>query len=335
MAVNRISVAIWVTNNCNMNCRYCYEKKKVKKENLSDDKINTILMFIRNIGIEKDVNSFCITFHGGEPLIQYLWIKKFISSIKKNEYFDNKEVRYELTTNGLLLNDEIIDYLNEHFDDVSVSIDGTKETHDSMRIYKNGRGTYDDVITNVKKFLDKNDGINARMTVNSRSIFNFEKNIEAVVSVGFKHIIPVIDIWDNDWNFENIKHIKYANSFINEYQEKYSYIDIAPIIPSSNKKLICDGGKTSFCISEDGWIYPCSFCVGEDKYRCGHISNGLDIIELEKIDNINRSIIEECRGCNNYHSCVSVRCKIVNELFNGSFDMPIPLLCYMEHIKCG
>ena len=335
MAIEKIGVSIWLTTNCNMNCTYCYEKDMKDKNDISLELIDQIISFLIKIGKTRKVDEFSIAFHGGEPLIKYSWIVEFIERIKKEEFFQNKVVQYEMTTNTLLLNEDKIKFLSENIQKISVSLDGAKQSHDSMRIRKDGSGTHDEVIRNSLKLLQVKPDINARMTVNTKNIYDFQENLDYVVGYGFQNIIPVIDIWDKAWEESNALLIEQCNTYIRTYHERNEEFkgNIEQLIPDNFNRLICDGGTHSFNISPMGDIYPCSFWVGDPKYWCGNVVQGLDKNALQKIECVKNTEMSECKGCNNYDLCISSRCKFVNERYWGNAGKAIPIVCYMEHLK--
>lgn len=335
MEIDKIGISIWVTTRCNMNCTYCYEEHSNQQRDISTDNIKNIVQFLIMQGRRRKIYTYSITFHGGEPLLCYPWIVEFIEQVKEEKFFWDKEVRYEMTTNALLLNDSNIPYLSKNIHDISVSIDGTRESHDSMRVTKNGVGTYSKVIENSKRLLEWKPDINARMTVNTQNIECFQDNINHLIECGFLNIIPSVDIWDKNWNSDNVCYIEDCNNYINKYKILHSDFDgeIGQLVSENRSRLVCDGGESSFQISPEGDIYPCSFCVDDKRYKCGNVSYGLDEVAVKRVNEVKNMKIEECKGCSNYDSCISTRCKFVNEKYCGKPEHPIPLLCYLEHLK--
>lgn len=159
-----------------------------------------------------------IIYHGGEPLLNWEFIKKATKEIKK---FDPK-CRFGLTTNGTIWNQEIESFLKEYkesFSDwISVSIDGSKQYHDLNRVYKNGKGTYDEVEAISKKMLNIFPDIRVRMTVTSENIMNLANNVDLLISMGFKKIVPSLDMYDKKWKEQHFETLsKEYDSLLEKY----------------------------------------------------------------------------------------------------------------------
>lgn len=145
-----MNVSLFFTNKCNMKCRYCYEANKMERS-ISYDLLDQTIEFIVNHKQKNGIDKLSVVTHGGEPLIEFDKIKYFIRNLNKRI----NNVEYIMTTNATLLNDEIIEYLSQHYSMLSVSIDGTKQAHNLNRIFQNGNGSYDHVIENAKRLLKK------------------------------------------------------------------------------------------------------------------------------------------------------------------------------------
>ena len=134
-----MNITYWVTNQCNLNCKYCYVDKDIKVMSLkvAEDTFNFVSNFIQNsIKNNEKIN---ISFHGGEPLLNFEVIKYLVEK-HKNQNYNN--MTFMMTTNGTLFNKEIIDYVTENIQ-ISVSLDGKKQTNDLNRIFKDGTGSFD------------------------------------------------------------------------------------------------------------------------------------------------------------------------------------------------
>ena len=110
------------------------------------------------------------------------------------------DISYQVTTNATILNEEIIEFLKDHKIEVTCSLDGTKETHDSIRVFEENKGSYDIAMKNSLKLLALYPDLRVRMTVRSTEVENLSKNIIYLVEKGFNLIVPVLDFYDKNWN---------------------------------------------------------------------------------------------------------------------------------------
>lgn len=334
MGVKDLSITIFMTNQCNLKCKYCYERN-ISKENMtgeiSAENILFTIDFMKRIGQRHSVDNFFVTFHGGEPLLHFDGVKRFVKCIEQDEFFAKKEVTFGMTSNGVLLSDEMAKFIGKYIDDFSLSIDGTREIHDSMRIDANGYGSFEAVKNAAKKILKVKSDTKARMTINSNSIGEFDNCLRAVIDMGFHNIVPVIDLWDQGWNETNVQLIeKYNDALLSREMDD---IIVEPFINKEIKKKKCSGGENNYCITTDGDIYPCVVCVGDDKYRYGNVSGEIDMKTVQFVEECKKILIDECKGCTNYSYCNGVRCIFLNEKYSGKIDKVIPMACFLEQLK--
>lgn len=333
-------VGIWVTAECNMNCKYCYEGELKSNKNMSlviaDETIEYVLKHLAKIN--DDV--LIINFHGGEPLLQFEIIKHIYGEFKDRLKNSNKKLSFGITTNGILLNDEIIEFLCTGFYySLSVSIDGNQTTHDANRLLKNGQGTYGRVIDNFVRLLGYRSDVRARMTFTPQTVSMLYDNVKFLFDIGFRTIVPVPNYFDNSWDMYSMKILyfqmeKIAKLLIDE-GKKYDNLRISIIEDMSIKKKndICRAGFSSINIDPEGNIYPCSYAVGNRKFLIGSVKSGIIDEKLREI--IAPSDIEnqECVGCLRYNYCSGTRCKIINNVMTGDYHKPSVVLCSVENIK--
>ena len=189
-------VNIWVTNFCNLNCSYCYEKETYLKEELLTPTID----FIKKI---EDDNALTINFHGGEPLLNFEVIKKIVAQSKLENIFAN----FSLTTNLLLMNNEIADYVSSNHIYLSISLDGTEHVNDINRIDKNNRGTYKKVIKKLNILKKYNIPFRTRMTVTPFTINYLYESVTHLINIGCKEIVAAPDLFCQHWDEEKISQL--------------------------------------------------------------------------------------------------------------------------------
>ena len=154
---------IYLTDDCNMKCNYCYEGNEKNKSVLSEDRLKTVLQYIIDNNPVND--PIDLVFLGGEPLLNPKMMVKAIEIIN-TKYADCKDLfHYSITTNGTLLTRDIIDFLIENSFQISISVDGDEETHNLNRKSKNGKSVFPIVMKNIKYLIEKDVDFSVRMTV--------------------------------------------------------------------------------------------------------------------------------------------------------------------------
>ena len=328
--------SIMLTEDCNLRCKYCYEgnnKIKNKLDKYTADKvINFILECLKK---ELDNEILYIVFHGGEPLMNFETMK-YIHHLLNNKVKDRKII-YDMTTNGTIINEEIKNFLKDNIDNVSISIDGTKESHDSNRVFEDGRGSYDLVIKNAKILIDSGISLRCRMTFNTKNIHELYESVVSMDGLGFKYIVPVIDSYDN-WDKTHMdiysKELEklVSNKNINS-KNNISMLDTKLI---NIQKGDCFGGINSFCIDTKGFIYPCTLAVNKKEFIIGNVYDDSRALNKEKIEEFCKIYVsqnEKCTGCTRYDYCIGVRCKILNKLITNEYTNPPCIVCFEEHMK--
>ena len=149
-----MTYTIWVTTNCNLNCKYCYEGSDKPSLNLSEETANEIIKYIVNDFKNNTDAELIINFHGGEPFLNFKAIKYIIENLKMIYKNSNISLEFLATTNMTILNNEILELIKKDIKDITISIDGTKKTQNLMRPFKNGTGSYDIVVENSRKILE-------------------------------------------------------------------------------------------------------------------------------------------------------------------------------------
>lgn len=334
-------VNLWLTYDCNLRCKYCYEQKLKRSctNEINKVNINEYISYIEKYLYEKEIgedNFYIVNFHGGEPLIKFEILKDAVKKLKESSVRKNKKISFGVTTNGTLLNDEIINFLCENFQySLSVSIDGNKEIHDQNRKFANGKGSFDLVINNALKVLQKRKDVRIRMTFNTKSVNSLCDNILYLIELGFKTIVPVADFFDSNWNDSNSKIIgeqldRLMNSDV--YKENPNVkVGILKSLESLKPKGTCSAGESFINISADGRIFPCTYTVGQHEFNIGNIHDGIDFEKVKMYKEICTSQNEECRGCTYYNYCRSGRCKFVNKIITGSFLTPCSQICALSN----
>lgn len=320
-----MNINIWVTKKCNLNCTYCYEGIYKETESMEMGICNKIITYTKKIN--EPIN---IRFHGGEPLLEYEKLQYLYKELKKNKNIKT----FGITTNATLLNEQKIEFLSKAMDDFSISIDGGKEIHDRNRKYFSGMGSYDKLIQVIPEVLKKKPYARARMTVTPETVPYLYESVESIINLGFKVIAIAVNVFDNKWNEDNKKQYFDAVKCIYDKYNGNKEIHISVIERDSIKKLAsCGGGKDSIHIAIDGTFYPCSFSVGIRDFAIGNIDSGIEYGKVEEITKIGKIINKDCIGCTVYDFCPGTRCKIINKIISGAYDMPPFATCMDMNVK--
>lgn len=332
-----MNFTILVTEDCNLNCKYCYEGNNKQKSYMNLGTADKVVEFILNEikNNPKDKYPLQIVFHGGEPLLNFDIIKYLDRSITK--LVVDRPISYHMTTNGTILNDEIKEFIKNKVDSFSISIDGIKESHDENRVFSNGLGSYDLVIKNVKKLLDEGVQIRARMTFNEHNVNNLFESVVNVYKLGFEYIVPAIDSYAN-WDDDSLETLSNQVEKLIEFKKEneQAEISLTNINLLNKEKGDCFGGICSFTIDAEGLIYPCTFAVSKEDYVIGDIKRGKNCLDEDKINEfrkVNFSENKDCLKCTRYDYCTGVRCKIFNKLVTGNYNLPPYIVCFEEHLN--
>lgn len=330
--MDRVCFTFWVTEECNLRCRYCYVSKKPVIMN--EQTIENCIKFTETIMLENEDKELLITFHGGEPLLNFKAVK-YLTEYLSNRY--KERAVFELTTNGTVFNEEIYAFLIRYKFRISVSLDGTRECNDLNRIRSDGGSSYDETMKTLKYFKQYNYDIRIRMTINASNVHLFSDSFIYLFHQNAGVIAFAIDTYhknyDNQfWNvfeFEIQKIMTYLKR--KDFQWYQYYINIIRQCYLSPKAL-CSGGTDSFHIDGKGGLYPCMSAVQNSELRIGNVETGIDRVLLEKLQAINKKSNPGCEKCAAKKICDGEMCKIINKLDTGDFLKPCNYNCKLISI---
>ena len=274
------TLALTITNNCNMGCKYCYGNQGkwdkpgyIMTEETARKSIELLFNNIR----ESNGENATITFFGGEPILRFNFIKK-ITKYAKSKAKNDISLRFATITNGTTIKKHHLDFFKKEKFVVSLSLDGNEKHHDATRIYKNNTGTYSDIMNNFKG-ISSNMPILIRTTISDHN-YKVDEVIKHINSLGFNRIMYELDFNINSINFS--KFLKSTEKLLEFYTEKikqHDYFDlrnytrvIASILTKRRSKSHCDAGVGYMAVSADGNLYPCHRFIGIKKLNSGNIS---------------------------------------------------------------
>ena len=301
------ALCLHIAHDCNLACRYCFAEEGEyhgRRALMSYETGKAALDFlIANSGSRRNLE---VDFFGGEPLMNFEVVKQLVAYGREQEKLHDKHFRFTLTTNGVLLNDDIMEFANREMDNVVLSIDGRKEVHDHMRPFRKGAGSYDLIVPKFQKFAESRNQEKYYVR-GTYTHFNtdFSKDVLHLADLGFKQIsvepvvaeetddyaikeedLPVLFKEYDDLAAEMVRRNKAGNGF-NFF---HFMIDLEGG-PCVYKRLSgCGSGTEYLAVTPWGDLYPCHQFVGNEKFLMGNVHDGV----------VNTGLQEEFKCCNVY-----------------------------------
>ena len=348
------ALCLHIAHDCNLACKYCFAEEGEyhgRRALMSFEVGKKALDFlIANSGQRRNLE---VDFFGGEPLMNWQVVKDLVAYGREQEKIHNKNFRFTLTTNGVLLNDEIMDFCNKEMANVVLSVDGRKEVHDRMRPFRSGAGSYDLVMPKFKKFADSRnqERYYVRGTFTHHNL-DFSKDVLDLADKGFKQISvePVVaqDSEEYALKKEDIPKIceeydKLAAEMVKREKEGKGFTFFHYMIdltggPCVYKRLSgCGSGTEYLAVTPWGDLYPCHQFVGNEKYLMGNVDEGItktEIVDEFKCCNVYTK--EKCRNCFAKFYC-SGGCAANSYNFHGTIQDAYDIGCELQRkrVECA
>lgn len=348
------ALCLHVAHDCNLACRYCFAEEGEyhgRRALMSFEVGKKALDFlIANSGNRQNLE---VDFFGGEPLMNWEVVRQLVEYGRSREEAHQKKFRFTLTTNGVLLNDEIMDFCNREMSNVVLSLDGRKEINDRMRPFRGGQGSYDKI---VPKFLDfANSRDQNRYYVRgtfTRDNLDFAADVLHFADLGFSQmsIEPVVAAPDEPYAIrkEDLPRIleeydRLAVEYIKRKKEGRGFqffhfmLDLSQG-PCVAKRLAgCGSGTEYLAVTPWGDLYPCHQFVGEEGYLLGNVNDGIvntEVREMFKTCNVYSK--PQCQDCFARFYC-SGGCSANSHKFHGSITEAYEIGCEMQkkRIECA
>lgn len=348
------ALCLHIAHDCNLACRYCFAEEGEyhgRRALMSYEVGKQALDFlIASSGSRKNLE---VDFFGGEPLMNFQVVKDLVAYGRSQEEIHNKKFRFTLTTNGVLLNDDIIEFANKEMSNVVLSIDGRREVNDNMRPFRNGKGSYDLIIPKFKKFADSRNQTNyyVRGTFTHNNL-DFSEDVKHLAELGFEQISvePVVAqdgepyaITVEDLPILMEEYDKLAKYIIERRKAGHWFnffhfmIDLSGG-PCVAKRLSgCGSGTEYLAVTPWGDLYPCHQFVGEEDYLMGNVFEGVkatDIREEFKCCNVYSK--EKCKNCFAKFYC-SGGCSANAFKFHGNINDTYDIGCELQkkRVECA
>lgn len=330
------ALCLHVAHTCNLNCSYCFAsqgKYQGDRALMSFEVGKRAFDFlIENSGTRRNLE---VDFFGGEPLMNWDVVKQLVAYARSVEKQHNKNFRFTLTTNGILIDDEIIDFLNKEMSNVVLSLDGRKEVNDHFRRDYAGNGSYDKIVPKFQKLVKarKGKGYYVRGTFTHNNV-DFTNDLFHMADLGFTELSmePVVcppddpyALTDEDMPkiFEQYEIL--AKEMLKRKKEGrpftfYHYMLDLKNGPCIYKRITgCGSGTEYMAVTPWGELFPCHQFVGDPKYSLGNIFDGVTNIKIQdEFRSCNAYARPECKDCwarlycsggcaaNSYHATGSI-----------------------------
>lgn len=341
------SMCLHVAHDCNLRCQYCFADTGEfcgQRMLMSFETGKKALEFLmERSGSRKNLE---VDLFGGEPLMNFDVVKQIVEYGRELEAKHNKHIDFTITTNAVLLNSEIIEFINKEMYNVVISIDGRKDVHDSVRKTINGKGSYDVIVSNAKKLLSGrgNGEYYIRGTFTAKNT-DFTNDIIALLDEGFDKlslepvVLPESDpLALKDEHVETVKseYDKLATLYEKRNAEGKHFTFFHFMIdmsggPCLKKRLNgCGAGVEYIAVTPDGDIYPCHQFVGEKEFCMGSVLTGeYDFSIRKRFEGCNVLTKSECRSCWAKYFC-SGGCAANAYKYNGDIAKPYRITCEFE-----
>ena len=301
------ALCLHVAHTCNLSCPYCFAsqgKYHGQQALMRFDVGKRALDFLmENSGDRVNLE---VDFFGGEPLMNWEVVKELVAYAREQEGPRGKKFRFTLTTNGMLIDDDVIDFANREMHNVVLSLDGRKEVHDRLRVDWAGRGSYDRIVPKFQKLVERRGGKGYYM----RGTFthanpDFTKDVLHMADLGFDQLSmePVVcapndpaALTAEDLPIVLEQYELLAKEMLRREREGrgftfYHYMLDLAHGPCIDKRISgCGSGTEYMAVTPWGDLYPCHQFVGEDAYKLGDIWQGVT----------NTAVRDEFKSCNAY-----------------------------------
>lgn len=348
------ALCLHIAHDCNLACRYCFAEEgeyKGDRALMSAEVGKAALDFlVHNSGNRHNLE---VDFFGGEPTMNFGVVKEVVEYGRLLETKYDKHFRFTFTTNGILLNDEMMEFANKEMDNVVLSVDGRKEVNDYMRPTRNGKSSYDIIMPKFIRFAEsrQQQKYYVRGTFTRKNL-DFSNDVIHLADLGFQQISmePVVGLPEEPYAIreEDLPQIfeeydRLAKELIKRNQEGRGFnffhfmIDLTGG-PCVAKRLSgCGSGTEYLAVTPWGDLYPCHQFVGEEKFLMGNVFDGINRQDIcDEFRQCNVYTKEKCRDCFARFYC-SGGCAANSYKFHGVIDDAYELSCEMERkrVECA
>ena len=348
------ALCLHIAHDCNLACKYCFAEEGEyhgRRALMSYEVGKKALDFL--IASSGNRRNLEVDFFGGEPLMNWQVVKDLVAYGRQQEKLHDKHFRFTVTTNGVLLNDEIQEFINQEMDNVVLSLDGRREVNDAMRPFRNGKGSYDLIVPKFQKLADSRnqERYYVRGTF-TRNNLDFSNDVLHFADLGFKQmsIEPVVGDESDPYAIreEDIPKIceeydRLAKLMIEREREGEGFNFFHFMIdleggPCVSKRLSgCGSGTEYLAVTPWGDLYPCHQFVGREEFLMGNVDEGITHPEIaDEFRGCSVYSKEKCRSCFAKFYC-SGGCMANAYNFHGTIHEAYDIGCEMQRkrVECA
>ena len=351
------ALCLHMAHDCNLRCKYCFAGDGTYNVNAIDRGLmpldvgkKALDFLIANSGKRRNLE---VDFFGGEPMLNFDTVKALVAYGRQREVEAGKKFRFTLTTNGALLTDEANAYINQHFDNVVLSLDGRPHVHDNMRLNHAGQGSYDQIYPRVKALADARNQENyyVRGTF-TRHNTDFAADVMHLADAGFQQISvePVVAPPEADYALREsdlptlfAEYEKLADQLLAREQAGkgvhfFHFVMDMEGGPCLAKRVTgCGAGSEYLAVTPSGQLYPCHQFVGDETFHLGDLDTG--VLKTDLIKDFAKCHVfakPECATCWARYYC-SGGCMANAHHSNGSISAPDRISCALQkkRIECA
>lgn len=339
-------LTLQLTQDCNFRCKYCIYSEEINhkqrhhsQKHMSWEIAKASIDFYREHS--PDADGWNIGFYGGEPLLEFELLQRCVNYAESE--LKGKPLAFTITTNASLLKDSVVEFLKEHDVNVLVSLDGSSETHNRNRVFRNGEGTYPVIIRNLTEiremYPDYFEKIHYNMVVDCEAGIHGYQGVLEDLGVDSEHInATLIENIDEPRKLSadfihDIEYLKFIALYENSAGIPYSGYSLSTSTITEAKHRIethdslngignivypggqCIPGKTRLFVNADGEMYPCERVNETQFMRIGYINDGFDIEQIKQLLNVATITENQCKNCWAFHLCTS--CIKLSDSGNG------------------
>ena len=348
------ALCLHIAHDCNLACRYCFAEEGEyhgRRAIMSYEVGKKALDFlVANSGNRTNLE---VDFFGGEPLMNWEVVKQLVAYGRSLEEEHHKKFRFTITTNGVLLNDEILEFVNKEMGNMVLSIDGRKDVHDRMRPHRGGQGSYDEIVPKFKKAAESRGQMNyyVRGTYTHYNT-DFAKDVLHLADLGFKQISvePVVAPETEDYAIREedlpqllAQYDELAEEMIKRRKEGNGFNFFHFMIdleggPCVAKRLSgCGSGTEYLAVTPWGDLYPCHQFVGNEDFLMGNVDEGVLRTDIrDEFKQCNVYAKEKCKDCFAKFYC-SGGCAANSYNFTGNVNGSYDIGCELQRkrIECA
>lgn len=329
-----------LADNCNLQCTYCYEGNDKRTAMLSEKVMREAIDFmVRNNPENEKIH---LSLLGGEPLLNKKVFLRLFDYLEDKHSGNKQLFEFEMTTNGILLDDSVIEIVKSNNFKLFVSIDGDQETHELNRMSRDKRNYYETILCNIRKLIEQKVTFGVRMTVTCNNVNAFHRNVLYFHNMGVKRIHAAYDDF-GAWTPETLGHLDeqmellddfYLNSVVNSPDCLFNLHDLKlTTFFAHSKPLFCSAGSIGhFTVNSSGEIFPCGYVLNDTKWSIGNFQEGLDRTKLIRCMKASVKPSDKCKDCEITFTCSGQKCGFQNYRLTGSLNIPSDITCELEKI---